>query len=58
MKAGLDSWYFITIDFAGGHSIEKDATETVRANGGKVLGAARHPMDANDFSSFILQAQA
>jgi branched-chain amino acid transport system substrate-binding protein len=55
---GLDSWYFITIDFAGGHSIEKDASDMVKASGGKVLGAARHPMDANDFSSFILQAQA
>jgi branched-chain amino acid transport system substrate-binding protein len=57
MKAGLDSWYFITIDFAGGHSIEKDAADTVREGGGKVLGSARHPMDANDFSSFVLQAQ-
>ena len=58
LKAGLDSWYFVTIDFAGGHSIEKDAADTVREGGGKVMGAARHPMDANDFSSFVLQAQA
>lgn len=58
MKAGLDSWYFVTIDFAGGHSIEKDAADTVREKGGRVLGSARHPMDANDFSSFVLQAQA
>jgi branched-chain amino acid transport system substrate-binding protein len=58
VKTGLDSWYFVTIDFAGGHSIEKDAVETVRANGGKVLGTVRHPIDANDFSSYILQAQA
>jgi branched-chain amino acid transport system substrate-binding protein len=57
VKNGLDSWYFITIDFAGGHAIEKDASEAVKAHGGKVLGAARHPMDTTDFSSFILQAQ-
>jgi branched-chain amino acid transport system substrate-binding protein len=54
----LDSWYFVTIDFAGGHSIEKDATDVVQAGGGKVLGSARHPTDASDFSSYILQAQA
>lgn len=58
VKMGLDSWYFITIDFAGGHSIEKDAAENVQAGGGKVLGSVRHPIDANDFSSYILQAQA
>ncbi len=58
VKAGLESWYFITIDFAGGHSIEKDAADTVRANGGKVLGAIRHPSDTTDFSSYVLQAQA
>lgn len=58
VKAGLDSWYFVTIDFAGGHSIEKDASDIVLANGGKVLGAARHPSDTSDFSSYILKAQA
>ena len=58
VKAGFDSWFFITIDFAGGHSIEKDAADTVRANGGKVLGAVRHPSDTTDFSSYALQAQA
>lgn len=57
VKMGLDSWYFVTIDFAGGHSIEKDAADIVRASGGKVLGAARHPIDTNDFSSYVLQAQ-
>ena len=55
---GLDSWYFVTIDFAGGHSIEKEASEVVRAGGGKVLGSARHPTDTSDFSSYVLQAQA
>jgi branched-chain amino acid transport system substrate-binding protein len=58
VKMGLDSWHFITIDFAGGHSIEKDASDIVRAGGGKLLGAARHPTDTSDFSSYILQAQA
>ena len=58
VKQGLDSWYFLTIDFAGGHSIEKDASDTVKARGGKVLGAVRHPMETNDFSSYIVQAQA
>lgn len=58
VKNGLDSWYFITIDFAGGHAIEKDASDVVKAGGGAVIGAARHPMDTNDFSSYILQAQA
>lgn len=58
VKMKLDSWYFLTIDFAGGHSIEKDASEFVVAGGGKVLGSARHPTDTSDFSSYILQAQA
>ena len=58
VKEGLDSWYFLTIDFAGGHSIEKDASDMVKEGGGKVLGAARHPIETNDFSSYILQAQA
>jgi branched-chain amino acid transport system substrate-binding protein len=58
VKDGQDSWYFLTIDFAGGHSIEKDAADMVKAGGGKVLGAARHPIDTSDFSAYILQAQA
>lgn len=58
VKQGLDSWYFLTIDFAGGHAIEKDASNFVTAGGGKVLGAVRHPIDASDFSSYVLQAQA
>ena len=58
VKEGLDSWYFVTIDFAGGHAIEKDASDMVKAGGGKVIGAARHPLEASDFSSYILQAQA
>jgi branched-chain amino acid transport system substrate-binding protein len=58
LKQGGDSWYFLTTDFTFGHSLEKDAAEVVKAAGGKVLGAVRHPQNASDFSSFLLQAQA
>lgn len=58
VKAGHDSWHFLTIDFAGGHAIEKDASDFVRAGGGKVVGSTRHPIDASDFSSYVLQAQS
>ena len=57
-KAGGDTWYFLTADYAFGHSLEKDTSDAVIANGGKVLGAVRHPLNASDFSSFLLQAQA
>ena len=57
-QAGGKSWYFITVDYAFGHSLEKDATEQVKAHGGTVVGAVRHPLNASDFSSFMLQAQA
>ena len=57
-KAGGKSWYFMTVDYAFGHSLEKDASEMVKANGGTVLGAVRHPLNASDFSSFVMQAQA
>ncbi|MGB9148748.1 MAG: ABC transporter substrate-binding protein [Burkholderiales bacterium] len=58
VKDGGDSWYFLTADYAFGHSLEKDVTEVVKANGGKVLGGVRHPLNASDFSSFLLQAQS
>jgi branched-chain amino acid transport system substrate-binding protein len=58
VQAGGDSWYFLTADYAFGHSLEKDTSDVVKANGGKVVGAVRHPLNANDFSSFLLQAQA
>ena len=58
MKTGGDSWFFLTADYAFGHSLEKDTGDVVKANGGKVLGAVRHPLNATDFSSFLLQAQA
>jgi branched-chain amino acid transport system substrate-binding protein len=58
VKAGGDSWFILASDYAFGHQLQKDASEVVQANGGKVLGAVRHPLNANDFSSFIVQAQS
>jgi len=58
VKQGGDTWFFLTADYAFGHSLEKDTSEVVKANGGKVLGAVRHPLNASDFSSFLLQAQS
>ena len=58
VKQGGKSWYFLTADYAFGHSLEKDATDVVNANGGKVLGAVRHPFPGSDFSSFLLKAQS
>jgi branched-chain amino acid transport system substrate-binding protein len=55
---GGKTWYFITADYAFGKSLEKSAADAVEAAGGKVLGAARHPINTSDFSSFLLQAQA
>jgi branched-chain amino acid transport system substrate-binding protein len=55
---GRDSWFFITVDYAFGHSMEADATAAVQAAGGKVLGNVRHPLNTSDFSSYLLQAQA
>ncbi len=57
LKRGADSWYFLTADYAFGKSLEKDVTDVVNAGGGKVLGGVRHPLNATDFSSFLLQAQ-
>src|SRR3982075_1057926 len=57
-KAGGDSWYFLTADYAFGPALERDTSAVVTANGGKVLGAVRHPLNSSDFSSFLLQAQA
>jgi branched-chain amino acid transport system substrate-binding protein len=58
VKQGGDTWFFLTADYAFGHSLENDTSNVVKANGGKVLGAVRHPLNASDFSSFLLQAQA
>ncbi len=57
-KQGGDTWFFITVDYAFGLAIEQDATQFIKAAGGKVLGSARHPLNSQDFSSYLLQAQA
>jgi branched-chain amino acid transport system substrate-binding protein len=56
-KSGGDTWFFLTADYAFGQALERDATAAVLANGGKVLGSVRHPLNTQDFSSFLLQAQ-
>lgn len=58
VKNGGKKWFFLTADYAFGHSLEKDATAVVAANGGTVLGAARYPFPGTDFSSYLLRAQA
>jgi len=58
VQQGGKSWFFLTADYAFGHSLEKDASEVVVANGGTVVGAVRHPFPGTDFSSFLLKAQA
>jgi branched-chain amino acid transport system substrate-binding protein len=57
-KAGGDTWFFLTSDYAFGHALERDTAAIVTASGGKVLGAVRHPLNTSDFSSFLLQAQS
>jgi len=58
VKTGGDSWFFLTADYAFGHALERDTEAVVLKNGGKVLGRVRHPFPGQDFSSFLLQAQA
>jgi branched-chain amino acid transport system substrate-binding protein len=58
VKTGGDTWFFITADYAFGHALERDTSAVVEKNGGKVLGKVRHPFPAQDFSSFLLQAQS
>jgi branched-chain amino acid transport system substrate-binding protein len=58
VKRGGTSWFFLTADYAFGYSLEKDASDVIKANGGTVVGAVRHPFRTPDLSSFILQAQA
>ena len=57
MDKGLKTWYFLTADYAFGYALEKDATNVINASGGKVLGTSKHPLNASDFSSYLLQAQ-
>jgi len=58
VKTGGDTWFFLTADYAFGHALERDTAAVVTANGGKVLGSVKHPLNTNDFSSFLLQAQS
>jgi branched-chain amino acid transport system substrate-binding protein len=58
VEEGGDSWFFITADYAFGHSLEQDTGNIVKEAGGEVLGAVRHPLSTADFSSYLLQAQA
>jgi branched-chain amino acid transport system substrate-binding protein len=58
VKAGGKTWFFLTADYEFGKQLEKDTRAVVEANGGKVLGSVLHPLNASDFSSFLLQAQA
>jgi len=58
VKTGGDTWFFLTSDYAFGHALERDTAAAVEASGGKVLGKVRHPLNTNDFSSFLLQAQS
>ena len=58
VKQGGKSWFFLTADYAFGHSLESDTAAVVKANGGTVVGQVRHPLSASDFSSFLLQAQS
>ena len=58
VKEGNKNWFFLTADYAFGYSLEGDAAAVVKANGGNVVGTVRHPLNASDFSSFLLQAQS
>jgi branched-chain amino acid transport system substrate-binding protein len=58
VKTGGDTWFFLTSDYAFGHALERDTMAAVEKAGGKVVGKVRHPLNTNDFSSFLLQAQA
>ena len=58
VKTGGDTWFFLTADYSFGQALERDTTLAVEANGGKVLGRVHHPINTNDFSSFLLQAKA
>jgi branched-chain amino acid transport system substrate-binding protein len=58
VKTGGDTWFFLTSDYAFGHALERDTAAAVEASGGKVVGKVRHPLNTNDFSSFLLQAQS
>jgi len=58
VKAGGDTWFFITADYAFGHALERDTSNFVKAQNGRVVGAVRHPLSNTDYSSFLVQAQS
>jgi branched-chain amino acid transport system substrate-binding protein len=58
VKSGGDTWFFLTADYAFGAALERDTAAVITANGGKVLGGVKHPLNTSDFSSFLLQAQS
>jgi branched-chain amino acid transport system substrate-binding protein len=58
VDSGKKTWFFVTADYAFGHTLERDTTEVINASGGKVLGSVKHPISTQDFSSFMAQAQA
>ena len=58
VETGGDTWFFLTADYAFGHALERDTEAVVTKSGGKVVGKVRHPFPGQDFSSFLLQAQA
>lgn len=58
LRAKKDTWFFVTADYAFGHALEKDASDVIKSENGKILGAVRHPTGTSDFSSFLLQAQS
>jgi branched-chain amino acid transport system substrate-binding protein len=58
VKSGADTWFFLTADYVFGHTMQKESTKIIEANGGKVLGSVAHPQNASDFSSYLLTAQA
>src|SRR5690606_13043346 len=58
VEAGNSKWFFITADYAFGHSLEKDTAAVVEAAGGEIVGSVKHPFPGTDFSSYLLQAQA
>ena len=58
VKSGGDTWFFLTADYAFGAALERDTSAVITANGGKVLGGVKHPLNTSDFSSFLLQAQS
>ncbi len=57
MQQGNNTWFFLTVDYEGGYTLERSARQVIEAEGGKVLGAVRHPLNTADFSSYLLQAQ-